>query len=132
MPLPLSITLSSGLVATVEEDHWVPGAVQLVIDGTPQSHVNLRDNTDLFFEYVRRIGHVIDLCRAPGQPISALHLGGGALTLPRYIAATRPGSRQQVIELEGALVDLARYAGILVGTGATTPGEVLHIVQSAQ
>ncbi|GAA2179474.1 fused MFS/spermidine synthase [Leucobacter tardus] len=113
MTLPRSITLSSGLVATVEEDRWVPGAVQLVIDGTPQSHVNLRDTTDLFFEYVRRIGHVIDLCRAPGQPISALHLGGGALTLPRYIAATRPGSRQQVIELEGALVDLVREAAPL-------------------
>lgn len=91
----------------------MPGAVQLVIDGTPQSHVNLRDNTDLFFEYMRRIGHVIDLCRPPGQPVSALHLGGGAFTLPRYIEATRPGSRQQVIELEGALVDLVREAAPL-------------------
>jgi len=31
---------------------------------------------------------------------------------------------------QGALVDLARYAGILVGTGATTPGEVLHMIQT--
>ncbi|WP_344030319.1 fused MFS/spermidine synthase [Leucobacter iarius] len=100
--------LSSGLVAEIEDDRFVPGAVQLVVDGTPQSHVNLDDPSDLFFEYIRRIGHVIDLFRPSGAPISALHLGGGAFTLPRYVEATRPGSRQQVIEIEDALVDLVR------------------------
>ena len=113
MILPEPITLSSGLTAEFEEDRWVPGAVQLVVDGTPQSHVNLRDPSELFFEYIRRIGHVIDLFRQPGQPVSALHLGGGAFTLPRYIEATRPGSRQQIIELEGGLVDLVREAAPL-------------------
>lgn len=29
----------------------------------------------------------------------------------------------------GGMIDLARYAGILVGTGVTVPGEVLHMVQ---
>lgn len=113
MILPDPVTLSSGLTAEIEEDRWVPGAVQLLVDGTPQSHVNLRDPSELFFEYVRRIGHVIDLFKTPGQPISALHLGGGAFTLPRYIEATRPGSRQQIVELEGALVDLVREAAPL-------------------
>lgn len=113
MLLPDPVTLSSGLVAEFEEDRWVPGAIQLLVDGTPQSHVNLRDPGDLFFEYIRRIGHVIDLFRMPGAPISALHLGGGAFTLPRYIEATRPGSRQQVIELESALVGLVREAAPL-------------------
>lgn len=113
MSLPQSTTLASGLTATVEVDEWVQGAVQLVIDGTPQSHVNIDDPTDLFYEYVRRIGHVIDLFRPAGTPISALHLGGGAFTLPRYVEAMRPGSRQQVVELEGALVDLVREAAPL-------------------
>lgn len=113
MLLPDPVTLSSGLVAEFEEDRWVPGAIQLLVDGTPQSHVNLRDPGDLFFEYIRRIGHVIDLFRMPGASISALHLGGGAFTLPRYIEATRPGSRQQVIELESALVGLVREAAPL-------------------
>ncbi len=111
--LPVSVTLSSGLVAEIEEDNWVPGAVQLLVDGTPQSHVNLRDPSDVFFEYVRRIAHAIDLFRPAGRPISALHLGGGAFTLPRYIEATRPGSRQQVVELESTLVDLVRTAAPL-------------------
>lgn len=113
MRLPEPVTLSSGLLAEIEEDRWVPGAIQLLVDGTPQSHVNLRDPSEVFFEYVRRIAHAIDLFRTPGQPISALHLGGGAFTLPRYIEATRPGSRQQVIELESALVELVREAAPL-------------------
>lgn len=113
MRLPDPITLSSGLTAEIEEDRWVPGAIQLVVDGTPQSHVNLRDPSEVFFEYIRRISHAIDLFRTPGEPISALHLGGGAFTLPRYVEATRPGSRQQIVELESALVDLVREAAPL-------------------
>ncbi len=113
MRLPDPVTLTSGLVAEIEHDPWVPGAIQLTVDGTPQSHVNLRDPGDVFFEYIRRIAHAIDLFRAPGQPISALHLGGGAFTLPRYVEATRPGSRQQVVELESALVELVREAAPL-------------------
>ncbi len=54
------------------------------------------------------MGNVIDLIGEPGQPITAVHLGAGALTLPRYVAHTRPGSRQQVVELESRLVDLVR------------------------
>lgn len=98
----------SGYIATIEKDRFVPGSYQLVVDGTPQSHVNLDDPSDLFFEYIQRIGHIIDLVAMPGQPITALHLGAGALTLPRYVEATRPGSRQQVVELESDLVDFVR------------------------
>ncbi len=105
---PSVVLKHSGLRAVIEPDRWVPGSFQLVVDGTPQSHVDLDDPTRLFFEYVQRMGNVIDLLREPGEPITAVHLGAGAMTLPRYIAATRPGSRQQVIELESELVDLVR------------------------
>lgn len=109
MPENPSVTLKeSGFRAVIEADRFVPGSFQLVVDGTPQSHVNLDDPTQLFFEYVQRMGNVIDLIGEPGQPITAVHLGAGALTLPRYIAHTRPGSRQQVVELESNLVDLVR------------------------
>jgi hypothetical protein len=92
----------------IEPDRFTPGSFQLVVDGTPQSHVNLDNPGELFFEYIQRIGHVIDLIGDPGEPITAVHLGAGALTLPRYVEATRPGSRQQVIELESDLIDLVR------------------------
>lgn len=84
-------------------DAWL-----LFIDGVPQSGVDLPDPGYLEFEYVRRIGHVIDLAFPPGEPLRALHLGGGALTLPRYLQHTRPGSRQLVAELDDALTDMIR------------------------
>jgi hypothetical protein len=99
-------TLESGLHAIIREDPFTPGSFLLVVDGTPQSHVNPDRPEELFFEYVSRMGHVID--QLPDGPLTALHLGAGALTLPRYIEATRPGSRQQVLELERGLVDLVR------------------------
>lgn len=80
----------------------------LLIDGVPQSHVDLDDPRYLDFEYVRRLGHVIDLAAPDGQPLRVLHLGAGALTLARYVAATRPGSRQLAVEIDTALVDFVR------------------------
>lgn len=48
---------------------------------------------------------MVDLVAEEGEPISALHLGAGALTLARYIQATRPGSVQHAAELERELLD---------------------------
>jgi len=84
-------------------DSWL-----LFLDSVPQSGVDLADPEYLEFEYVRRIGHVADLAFSAGEPIRALHLGGGALTLPRYLAHTRPGARQLVAEVDDLLTDLVR------------------------
>lgn len=78
----------------------------LLVDGTAQSHVDLDDPTHLEFEYVRRLAHVVDLVADPARPLRVLHLGGGAWTLARYVAATRPGSTQHVVEIDGALAAL--------------------------
>jgi len=102
------VLTESGYFAEIKPDRWVTGAFELVVDGTPQSHVNMDDPSQLFFEYIQRMGHVIDQLGMPGEPITAVHLGAGAFTIPRYIHATRPGSRQQVVELETSLVDLVR------------------------
>ncbi|MGD8165873.1 spermidine synthase [Herbiconiux sp. P16] len=103
-----SVRLQDGLLATIEEDRFRPGSQVLIVDGTPQSHVDIDDPTYLSFEYVRRIGHGIDLVAPVGSPITAVHLGGGAFTLPRYVEATRPGSRQQVVEIDSSLVSFVR------------------------
>src|SRR3954447_609461 len=84
------------------------GSWMLLVDDTPQSHVDLEDPTHLEFEYVRRIGHALDLAAPPSAPLDVIHLGGGALTLPRYVAVTRPGSRQRVVEIDQRLTDLVR------------------------
>ncbi|WP_461019061.1 spermidine synthase [Streptomyces daliensis] len=80
----------------------------LLLDGAPQSHVDLADPAHLGFEYQRRLGHVADLVAPPGRPVRVLHLGGGALTLARYVAATRPRSTQQVVEVDAPLVAFVR------------------------
>ncbi|GAB3600122.1 spermidine synthase [Microbacterium tumbae] len=99
--------LDHGGVATIEPSEFTSG-FELIVDGTPQSHVDLNDPTHLHFEYVVRMGAVIDQLREQGQALTAVHLGAGALTIPRYVEATRPGSRQQVIELEAPLAALVR------------------------
>lgn len=78
----------------------------LTVDGAPQSYVDLDDPLYLEFEYARRLAHVLDAVAPPGAPLDAVHLGGGALTLPRYLAATRPGSWQHVVEADRGLAVL--------------------------
>jgi len=96
---------TSGQHATIDTDPLVEGSFILSIGGAEQSHVNLAAPGEIFYEYLRRIGHVVDLAAEPGRPIRALHLGAGALTLARYIQATRPGSEQYAVELERELLD---------------------------
>ncbi|WP_327291012.1 spermidine synthase [Streptomyces sp. NBC_01198] len=98
----------AGGAAALVPDRERAHAWALVVEGAPQSHVDLAAPDHLGFSYQRRLGHVIDLVAPPGMPLRVLHLGGGALTLARYTAYTRPRSTQQVIELDGELVDLVR------------------------
>jgi spermidine synthase len=85
-----------------------PRAWMLLVDGVPQSHVDLDDPRHLELEYMRRLGHLIDLAAPAGMPLRVLHLGGGALTLARYVAATRPGSSQLAVESSAAVAELVR------------------------
>ncbi|MEU1267939.1 fused MFS/spermidine synthase [Streptomyces sp. NPDC005799] len=103
--IPVSRTTDFGVVKLMpdvdRERAWL-----LTVDGAPQSYVDLDEPEHLEFEYARRLGHVLDLVAKPGRPLDVLHLGGGALTLPRYLAATRPGSRQDVVEADRGLLEL--------------------------
>ncbi|MFS0866347.1 spermidine synthase [Microbacterium sp. 179-B 1A2 NHS] len=99
--------LSDGRQARIIPGRFA-GGWELVVETTPQSHVDLDDPSHLHFEYIARMGAVIDQLKLPGEPLTAVHLGAGAMSLPRYVEHTRPGSRQQVIELEQGLVDLVR------------------------
>jgi spermidine synthase len=89
--------------AHIVADWRRPGAWLLMIDGVAQSYVDLADPEHLEFVYMRRVAAVIDAAAPAGRPLRVLHLGGGAYTLPRYVAAVRPGSAQVVIERDAAL-----------------------------
>ncbi|MFG3345538.1 spermidine synthase [Streptomyces sp. NPDC048018] len=100
-------TVDGGLAELIP-DRERPRGWTLLIDGAPQSHVDLDDPAYLSFEYQRRLGHIADLAAPPNKPVQVVHLGGGAFTLARYVAATRPRSTQQIVELDGPLVQLVR------------------------
>jgi spermidine synthase len=85
-----------------------PRAWTLLVGSTPQSYVDLDDPLYLDFEYVRRLGHLLDLAAPDAKPLRVLHLGGGALSLARYVAATRPGSSQLAVDSDADMVDLVR------------------------
>ena len=92
--------------ARVERDPARPSGRILRLDTLRHSYVDLDDPTHLEFSYSRSIAAVIE-GRPPG-PQHALHIGGGGFTIPRWLEATRPGSTSVVLELDPALVDLAR------------------------
>jgi spermidine synthase len=97
-----------GGLAELIPDRDRPQGWTLLLDGAPQSHVDLADPAHLDFAYQRRLGHIVDLVAPAKQPLQVLHLGGGAFTMARYVAATRPRSTQQVVEIDAPLAQLVR------------------------
>jgi spermidine synthase len=88
----------------VESDEH--GGTTVLIDGYPQSYVSLDDPALLVFGYVQLLGAVLDAL--PPGPLAVTHVGGAAMTVPRYVAHTRPGSPQIVIEPDAALTERVR------------------------
>jgi spermidine synthase len=82
------------------------GGVTVMMDGSPQSHVNLADPGSLGFEYIAHFAAVIDTL--PAGPLGVTHIGGAGLTLARYVNAERPGSPQIVLEPNIELTELVR------------------------
>ncbi len=105
--IPVTRTVDQG-TAKLLPDVDRARAWLLTVDGAPQSYVDLDEPAHLEFEYALRLGHVLDTVAPSGSALDAVHLGGGALTLPRYVAATRPGSRQDVVEADRGLLDLVQ------------------------
>jgi spermidine synthase len=109
----------------------------LVLDTLQHSYVDLEDPTYLQYQYIRVLASVSDVLAAEGEPLSALHIGGGGLTLPRYLAEVRPGTESLVLEVDPGVVDIdreqlglepserlqVRVADGRVGLGEEAPGQ---------
>lgn len=90
------------------EDHLNPHGWVLKVNGVESSHIDLSDPTHLDFEYMRWIAELVASHWGTDQRVRALHLGGGACSLARHLAARYPDARQVVVELDGKLAELVR------------------------
>ncbi|WP_156727949.1 fused MFS/spermidine synthase [Streptomyces apocyni] len=96
----------------------------LVLDGLRHSYVDTDDPTFLKFAYVRAIASVVDAAYPEDEPLAAYHLGGGGLTFPRYLSATRPGTRSVVSEIDSGVVRVNReQLGLRPQTGIDVRAE---------
>lgn len=94
----------------------------LILDQTRHAYVDLDDPKHLELRYVRLIASVIETM--PPTSLATLHLGGGGFTLPAYLDATRPGSSNVVLEIDPALVDVARSSlGLKASTADVRIGD---------
>ncbi len=108
--------------AKLMESKRRPGRFELSVDGIPQSVVSTTEPTSLEYAYIQHIARAIDAAAEPGAPLFTVHLGAGALTLARYVEATRPGSPQLAVEFEPAL-----YAAVIAAL-PLPPGADLRVI----
>jgi spermidine synthase len=114
------------MIDRVQADREVRGAFLVRTGSTQQSWVDPDDPLRLEFEYVQRIAEALRatvLRRAPDVRLRVVHLGGGGMTVPRWVAAVRPGTAQIVCEPDADLLaevrrklPLDRRSGIKVRT----------------
>ena len=98
---------SAYFCAYVVEDPDREGGRTLWLDTLRHSYVDVDDPTHLEFSYARTMGDVLAAIAPEGQPLDVVHVGGGGLSLPRYLAATRPGTTSTVLELDPLLPRIA-------------------------
>lgn len=106
-PQPSTHAIDTGKVALLPDPDGEGGWL-VMVNGVASSYVHLGDPTRLEFEYAQWAGSVLDVMAPEGAPLDAVHIGGAGCTIPLYAAATRPGSRQLVFEIDAALVTLVR------------------------
>ena len=94
--------------ATIEKDPDRPTGRHLLLDDLHHSYVDLEDPTYLQYAYTNWIADGVDGSTDPGTPLNAVFVGGGGFTLPRWLLATRPGSKARVFEVDGQLVDFVK------------------------
>ena len=72
--------------------------------GMDASYVDLADPRHVEFDYLRRMRDLVELCGAR----HVVHVGGAGCALARALATAYPERRQEVIERDPAVLELAR------------------------
>ena len=84
------------------------GGTVVMLDGMRSPTSSLADPELLAFEYTHFLAAVVDAL--DDGPLAVTHVGGAGLTMPRYVAATRPGSPQIVLEPDTEVTEAVRAA----------------------
>ncbi|MBR7744757.1 fused MFS/spermidine synthase [Phycicoccus sp. BSK3Z-2] len=92
--------------AVVQADPDREGGLSLVLDNLRHSYVDVGDPEYLEFSYVKALAAATEASYPAGEAIDAHHLGGGGLTLPRWLATTRPGTTSTVSEIDPGVVEV--------------------------
>jgi hypothetical protein len=99
---PCEIQTSYYCLSVLEEPDDASRTI-LVLDDLQHSYIDVDDPSVLGFWYVRRLVDAIESAPAADDIV---YLGGGALTIPRYIRESAPGTNQTVFEIDGDLIDV--------------------------
>lgn len=94
--------------AQIEIDPARSTAELLLLDRGYNSEIDMHDPRYLGFHYEHWISEAITAIGRPGAPLDAVFVGGGAFTLPRWLKATRPGSRSNALEVDPELIEFDR------------------------
>ncbi len=125
---PVRVESTLGVLEIVPDPDRPAGRI-LLIDGDVHGYCDLDDPAHLELDYVARIGGALELIAPRGAAQDVLHLGGGAFSLPRFLASTRPQVRQTVVERSAAVIKLAEKQlrlrrgerlRVICGDGGTT------------
>jgi protein-L-isoaspartate O-methyltransferase len=89
---------------TVLRDPARPTGRLLMQGDMEASYVDLADPRHVEFDYLRRMRDLVELTGAR----RVVHVGGAGCALARALAAARPTDRQEVVESDAAVLELAR------------------------
>jgi spermidine synthase len=88
---------------------------RLILDHLVHSFVVLEDPTHLEYGYEKIYAEMARYLSPEGRAISAMFIGGGGYTFPRYLETLYPGSRLDVVEIDPGVTRVAyQYLGLPV------------------
>lgn len=94
---------------------------ELILDRLVHSYSDLQDPTHLVYGYEQTYADVIRPLMAAKPDLSALFIGGGGYTFPRYLEARLPESRLVVAEIDPGVTTIAtRLLGLSLDTRIET------------
>ena len=80
---------------------------ELILDRLVHSYSDMNDPTNLLYDYEQTYAALIRPLMTERQNLSAVFIGGGGYTFPRYMEAIRPDSRLLVAEIDPGVTETA-------------------------